>query len=77
MNKVKILDRKLKKVCEDICKIVEEARKIWPEACIYCDGSNVNLLSGAPHDETVFGSTKRTDRILATVYVPNLDGGGW
>ena len=67
--------RRLKSHATAINKILEDAKKIWPEANLYLDGTgNLNLMSGAAHEGAL--AEARYDRVLDSVKL-NADGGDW
>jgi len=70
------LVRRFRRLERTINDILADARKIWPEAQFYVDGTrNINLMTGPPHDDP--DGTPRHDRIIETISITNIDGGDW
>ena len=69
-------EKRLKRCGNALNKLVNDAKKIWPDANLYTDDSSLYLLSGQSHDDD-FRARARQDRIIASVLTPDLGGGGW
>ena len=74
-------EKKLKRYCDNINRLLKDVQKEYPKACLYLDGlGNLHLMSGPHHlDSTnsdVFGEKANFDAIIATAQL-NADGGDW
>ena len=64
-NRDKRFEKRFRKACDDLKRVLDEVRVDFPEACYYTASGGLSLLLGAPHDEdfhprsqlTAFGAT--------------------
>ena len=75
MTNEEIFKKRLKRCSNALNKLVDDAKKIWPDANLYVDDGVLHLLSGASHDGRDL--TARQDRIIASECTIHLGGGGW
>ena len=72
---LKPLLRRLRRNCTGLNAVLKEARRTWPDACLYLDATNnLNLMKGDPHE----GNTAHShpDRVLGSTHL-NSDAGDW
>jgi len=50
-NRDKRFEKRFRKACDDLKKVLDDVRVEFPEACYYTASGGLNLLLGAPHDE--------------------------
>lgn len=51
MTDQEIFEKRLKRCSNALNKLVDDAKKIWPDANLYVDDGTLYLLSGASHDD--------------------------
>jgi hypothetical protein len=72
---LKPLVKRLKRNCTGLNAVLKAARRTWPDACLYLDGTgNLNLMKGDPHEGD--SPHSHPDRILGHAHL-NADGGDW
>lgn len=54
--------------------MLDEAKKVWPQAEYYLAVSTLNLMSGPHHDAK---HAANYDGVIAAVQLKHTDGGDW
>jgi len=50
-NRDKRFEKRFRKACDDLKRVLDDVRVDFPEACYYTASGGLSLLLGAPHDE--------------------------
>lgn len=72
------LEKRFEKACKDLSKIVDDVRKVYPDANIYVQESTPLLLLGESHSMDVKGTAyQEMEACGSLLLVGKIDGGGW
>jgi polysaccharide pyruvyl transferase WcaK-like protein len=75
MDEIDKLQARLTRCCTSINKILKDAKKIYPEATLYLDGTeNLHLINGNSHSD--LKGTGNQEKIIASARLHSA-GGDW
>lgn len=75
------IEKRLKKHCEALNKLLSDVKKIYPKAEMYLDETgNLNMMSGPHHLDSTnsdcFGEKSNVEATIASAKL-KVDSGGW
>ena len=77
MDEIDKLQARLSRCCTSLNKVLADAKKIYPGATFYLDGTeNLHLINGDNHVDTERGLQGNQENIIASAQLHSA-GGDW